>query len=233
VKKLVICMLLLSFVFVGCSGDKKEKLQASELTDKYQLVAQSEQLSEGESTMSISYPKVTDLIDKRIEDKVNETIKNRVEQYKELSGLGEDLGIKETTNVRYEVPYKSKEKLSIKFYIESQMEGEMTDVIIDTYTFDLNSAEDMMLPELFKNKKYKEKINSFIKEKFENLGIETLREFEGIEEEGQGFYLKGNNLVIYFQSLDYTKDQPLEFEIPFDDLKDILKKPIPEGEILQ
>ena len=231
-KKLVIYMLLLSFVLMGCSGDKEEeKLQASELTDKYQLVMQSEELSEGQSTMSISYPLVTDLIDKRIEDKINETIKNRIEQYKELCGVGEDLGFEETSTVRYEIPYKSKEKLSIKFYIESQMEDEMSDIIIDTYTFDLNSAEDLMLSDLFKNKKYKRKLNSIIKEKFDSLEVKTIKEFESIEE-AQGYYLKGNNLVIYFQTLEYTMEEPLEFEIPLDDLKDILKKPIPEGEIL-
>ncbi|HPC99802.1 MAG TPA: DUF3298 domain-containing protein [Acetivibrio sp.] len=230
-KKLVIYLLLLSFVLVGCSGEKKEKLQASELTDQYQLVTQTEELSEGQSTMSLSYPVVKDLIDKRIEDKINETIKNRVEEYKGLCGLGEDMGIQETSTVRYEVPYKSKEKLSIKFYIESQMEDEMSDIIIDTYTFDLNSAEDLFLSELFKNKKYKKKINSILKEKFDSLEVETIKEFVSIEET-QGYYLKGNSLVIYFQTLDYTMDEPLEFEIPLDDLKDILKKPIPEGEIL-
>lgn len=230
-KKLVIYLLLLSFVLMGCSGEKKEKLQASELTDKYQLVTQSEELSEGQSTMSLSYPVVKDLIDKRIEDKINETIRNRVDEYKGLCGLGEDLGIKETSTIRYEVPYKSEEKLSIKFYIESKMEDEMSDIIIDTYTFDLNSAEDLFLSELFKNKKYKERINSIIKEKFDGLEVETIKEFESIEDL-QGYYLKANSLVIYFQTLEYTIEEPLEFEIPLDDLKGILKKPIPQGETL-
>jgi len=39
VRRLSVLMLLFSllfcFLFVGCSGDKKDKIQATELTDKY------------------------------------------------------------------------------------------------------------------------------------------------------------------------------------------------------
>ena len=61
------------------------------------------------------------------------------------------------------------------------------------------------------------------------MDIETLREFKEMDE-NQGYYLNGSNLVICFQALDYTKDEPLEFEIPFGDINNLLKNPIPNQE---
>lgn len=227
-KKLVVLMLMLSFVFVGCSGDEGEdKLQASELTDKYQVESKSDENTNGDLVSIITYPVIKDLIDKRIEEKINGTIAARIEDYKSLTDISQELGIEETLKVWYEVPYKSKEKLSIKFFIQSYIKDEdYTDITIDTFNFDLNNGEDLALADLFKIKKYKDKLNSIVQAQFNNLEVQTNKEFAGLEDE-QAYYLKDGNLVIFYQTLVYTDDEPLEFEIPLADLTDVLKAPIP------
>lgn len=234
-KKLVLFVFLLSVALMGCSGggeEDKNKLQASELTDKYQVESKTEEYPNGDLLSTITYPVVKDLVDKRIEEKINGKLGESIERYKQLTSLGEDLGIKETVKIWYEVHLKTKEKLSIKVYVTSEMpEDNYSDTSIDLFNFDLNSGENMDLADLFKkNSKYDKKLNSILKDKFKNLGFQTKKEFGGITE-NQAFYLKGSSLVILFQSLDYTDDpnQPIEFEIPLEDLKDILKSPPEEN----
>jgi len=227
VKKLVVLMLLFSFLIVGCSGDKdKDKLQATELTDKYQVESVSEEKNNDSLVTVITYPVIKDLIDKRIEEKINSTLAARVEDYKSLISISEDLGLEETLTVWYEVTYRSKEKLSIKFYIQSYIkDDDYTDITIDTFNFDLNSGEDIPLADLFKIRTYKDKLNAIVQAQFNNLEVETNKDFTGLDE-NQAYYLKDDKLVIFYQSLVYTDDEPLEFEIPLADLKEILKAPM-------
>ncbi|GAE88948.1 hypothetical protein [Acetivibrio straminisolvens] len=226
-KKLLVLLLLFSFLVVGCSGDRKEKkLQATELTDKYQIESVSEENTYGDVHTVFTYPVIKDLIDKRIEDKINSTISARIEDYRSLVSVSEEFGLEETMTVWYEVPFRSKEKLSIKFYIQSHIKQEdYTDITIDTYNFDLNSGEDIPLADLFKLKTYKDKLNSILQVKFNELDVKTNKQFAGLDED-QDYYLKDDKLVIYYQSLIYTDDEPLEFEIPFADISDMLKAPI-------
>jgi len=67
---------------VGCSGDKKDKIQATELTDKYVIESVSEEKTYGDTRTEFTYPVIKDLIDKRIEEKVNNTLKARIEDYR-------------------------------------------------------------------------------------------------------------------------------------------------------
>jgi len=56
------------------------------------------------------------------------------EDYRNLIAATEDLAVEETMTVWYEVPFRSKEVLSIKFYIKSYLKAEdYTDITIDSY----------------------------------------------------------------------------------------------------
>ncbi len=161
-----------------------------------------------------------------LKKKINSTLAARVEDYKSLISISEDLGLEETLTVWYEVTYRSKEKLSIKFYIQSYIkDDDYTDITIDTFNFDLNSGEDIPLADLFKIRTYKDKLNAIVQAQFNNLEVETNKDFTGLDE-NQAYYLKDDKLVIFYQSLVYTDDEPLEFEIPLADLKEILKAPM-------
>jgi len=227
VKKLLALVLLFTFLIVGCSSGKdKDKLQATELTDQYKIESVSEEKVYGDVLTVFTYPVVKDLIDKRIEEKINNTLAARIEDYRSVVSVSEELGVEETMTVWYEVPYRTKEILSIKFYLQSYLKAEdYTDITIDTFNFDLNSGEDIPLEDLFKVKTYKDKLNAKIQTMFNELDVQTNKEFAGLEDD-QDYYLKDDKLVIFYQSLVYTDDEPLEFEIPFSDLSDILKAPL-------
>ncbi|MFZ5989321.1 MAG: DUF3298 domain-containing protein [Bacillota bacterium] len=228
-KRLVVFMLLLSFILVGCSNSdgevKRDTIQASELTDKYVLESKTEEYPKGSQVSTITYPIVKDLIDKRIEDKVNGVIQKRMEDYKQLLTLSEE-GTEEVLEVRYETTYKTKEKLSLKFFISSYIKNtEFSDNMIDSLNFDLNSGEILVLRELFKvRSKYDKTLNSIIAKKIKNVNVKLLTDFKGIEA-NQVFYLKENSLVIYYQTYVYTspEDGPLEIDITFDEVKDMLR----------
>jgi len=97
---------------VGCSGDKKDRfrlLNDGQVCDR----SVSEEKTYGDTRTEFTYPVIKDLIDKRIEEKVNNTLKARIEDYRNLIAATEDLAVEETMTVWYEVPFRSKEVLSI------------------------------------------------------------------------------------------------------------------------
>ena len=71
-------VLIACFVLTGCS---------TELTDQYVLEEKEEVISSDEFESILRYPVVTGLVDKKVEEKINGTIK------KELTDLKEDLKI--------------------------------------------------------------------------------------------------------------------------------------------
>ncbi|NLD48464.1 MAG: hypothetical protein GX660_14960 [Clostridiaceae bacterium] len=226
-KRLVIFALLLSFALIGCSdsnqsGEKKNTVAATELTDKYKVDSKTEESNMGELTASISYPVVSELVDKNIESLVNKVIDAKISRYRELIPKVEELG--ESQKVTFEVTYKTKEKLSIRLNYESSMENMVTDKIIDSINIDLVYGNALELKDLFKDKGFEKKLSSIMSSQVKDKGVTLTSEFKG-DANGRGFHLKDNALVLYYQSLTYTsiEDGPLEFEIPFEEIKDILK----------
>ena len=150
-RKIIIFMLLLSFVLVGCKDVEVGEFQPGE----YQLTEKNEEYEDDATTAMLSYPVIGGFDKKEIEDKINNTLSERIQLYKEISGFGLGMGFDETTNIWYETTYNSKELLSLKFYLESELSEDTKDLIIDTFTFDLNTGEVLELDNLFKNKQYK------------------------------------------------------------------------------
>jgi len=78
VRRLSVLMLLFSLCFVfflWVLRWQKDKIQATELTDKYVIESVSEEKTYGDTRTEFTYPVIKDLIDKRIEEKVNNTWK--------------------------------------------------------------------------------------------------------------------------------------------------------------
>ena len=81
---------------------------------------------------------------------------------------------------------------------------------------------------------YIERISAMIKEQIEQQEIPLLRPFERIGP-NEGYYLESENLVIYFQTYDYTPYYigiP-EFRIPYTAIADILAPNSPVRRIMR
>lgn len=222
-KKIFFITLILGIVLVGCSRN------STELTDQYVLEEKVDVVPSKSSESTLIYPVVKDLIDKDVEKKINDSINGRIEGFK--SGLEEfnanpDME-DQVIDVKYDVGYKTKEMLSIKFDVVVSMGSfGIEDHVIMSKNFDLKTGEFFKLKDILKGD-YKKELDSKLKPMFSEVEGLT-QEFQGVTED-TGFYIKDDNLVVFFDSLDYGVTIPLEFKIPFSEISDILKKPLALG----
>ncbi|MDQ2086065.1 DUF3298 domain-containing protein [Herbivorax sp. ANBcel31] len=232
-------VLVLGIVLIGCSDSeepeevpeegKEDIIKDVELTDQYSIKEEVEVISSGGAESSLTYPLVEGLIEKDVENKVNDRIidrmgrfKESIENMEEISGEADDYLV-----VTYDAKHKSKEMLSIRFGVNAYMAafGEEDSTIISK-TFDLRTGNVLGIEDILEGN-FESELNSILSQKFSELDVELINEFKGIEE-GQEFYLKDDNLVIYYNTLEYTtqEDGSLEFEIPFSEIDGILKAPL-------
>lgn len=95
-----------------------------------------------------------------------------------------------------------------------------------SFVFDLATGERYELSQIFeKYSNYQDILNNIIKKAIKQREIPMLEPFENIDEQ-QEFYLKDDALVIYYQRYRYSPYAYgfLEFEIPYDEIKDILAR---------
>ncbi|AEV70596.1 PdaC/SigV domain-containing protein [Acetivibrio clariflavus] len=224
-KKLVVALLMLALVFSGCSNNE------SKLNNDYVIKEVIEDNTKEGFESVIKYPKVSNMYDSEIEAKINDAIMERIEKYKEVAfGLGEavdeksedQLKIEQVLNVSYEVTFRSKYVLSIKLILENYIINfEEPDEIIDSLNFDLRTGSKINLQDVIKNTS---KLNSLFLTKVQESGVKLQQEIKSIEA-SSGFYIKESGLVLFVQTVPYTTPDvgPLEFEIPYEDIKNIIK----------
>lgn len=222
-KKIFIITLLFCIVLIGCS---------TELTENYVLEEKVEKVPSGDSESTIRYPVIKDLVSKKVEKKINDDINERIDGFKR--GLEDFKQIPDmennTIDVTYETTYKSKEILSIKFELVSHMVTlGIEDHVIIGKNYDLKTGEILKLQDILKGD-YTNEINAKLEAMFSELDVEAVKKFEGISE-NTGFYIKDNSLVFFFSAVEYINEvgQSLEFEIPFNEISDILKEPLALG----
>ncbi len=104
-----------------------------------------------------------------------------------------------------------------------------------SFTFNLATGRLYQLSDLFQpGSDYIERISAMIKEQIEQQEIPLLRPFERIRP-NEGYYLESENLVVYFQTYDYTPYYigiP-EFRIPYTAIADILAPNSPVRRIMR
>lgn len=248
-KRLVVALLMLALVFSGCSGSKKDNrdntgakatptlaplnIDESKLNNDYIIEEVVEDNTKEGFESIIKYPKVSNMVDSELEARVNDAIKERIQKYKEVAlGLGEaadeisDDGskIEQVLNVSYEVAFRSKYILSIKLILENYIINfEEPDEIIDSVNFDLRTGLKFNLQDVIKDTN---KLNPLLSKKVQESGLTLLQEIKSLEDVS-GFYIRESGLVLYVQTVPYTTPDigPLEFEIPNEDIKDIIKDP--------
>lgn len=250
-KRLVVALLLMTLVFSGCSGGKVENkgpaeptatpplaplvIDESKLNNDYVIEEITENNSQGGLESVIKYPKVSKMADSALEERVNKVIKDRITTYKKVandmggltdgSAAGDEAKVNQVLNVSYEVGFRSKYTLSIKLILENYfIDLEEPDEIIESFNFNLrNGTRYEKVADLFKDEN---KLTSLLTKKVKESGKKLQKNITALEAK-QGFYIKDNAIVLFFQTIPYTTADvgPLEYEIPYDDIKDIIKDP--------
>ncbi len=175
--------------------------------------------------MIMAYPYI-EIKNKDIENNINEIIKKHFN----IDYEGQE---NETFDGDYDIKLNKNSILSIvsKGYTYSGGAHGMS--YWRGISLDLNKGISYKLEELFKKDSgYKQKLNEMIKKEIRTKDLPLLRDFEGIYKE-QEYYLTEKGIVIYYQLYDYTPYAYgfLQFEIPYDDVKDIINLEGPLGGI--
>lgn len=247
-KRMVVALLMMTLVFSGCAGGKQGDsgntaiqstpapsqlaIDESKLNNDYIIEEVSEDNTKAGLESIIKYPKVSKMADPELEARVNKAITERIEKYKEVAdamggltdGTTNEDKIEQVLNVSYEVAFRSKYTLSIKLILENYLVSlEEPDEIIDAINFNLRNGIQYNLKDLVKDKS---KLTPILTKKVQESGKTLAQEIKAIEDT-QGFYIRESGLVLYFQTIPYTTADigPLEYEIPYDEMKDMVKDP--------
>ncbi|SDN42917.1 protein of unknown function [Fictibacillus solisalsi] len=176
--------------------------------------------------VNVQYPQIMGLANMETQNKLNTAIKNKV------FGLMAENGVKrkdlEEMTGSFEVKLNQGRWLSIVFtnyaYWKEAAHG-LT--LQDSVNMDVNVGKIYTLSDLFKaNSFYKTRLTSIIKKKFKEYQFPLIQPYESVKNDDR-FFLTSKNLVIYYQSYEYTPyyvGLP-EFPIPLTSLSPIL---IPE-----
>jgi len=247
-KKLVVALLMMTLVFSGCGGDTQNDnnngnnvikrtstpkpdpltIDETKLSNDYIIEEVTEDNTKEGFESVLKYPKVSKMADSDLEARINKTITKRIEEYKEIAGLmggalDEDSeGVNQVLNVSYEVAFRSEYTFSIKLILENYIvELEEPDEIIESYNFDLRNGMQYELEDMISDMS---KLDSLLVKEVQESGVSLLKEIESVEDVG-GFFIRESGLVLYVQTLQYTTPDigPLEFEVSYDDIKDIVK----------
>lgn len=209
--------------------ETKETVSDENNGESYEILSETYTEINEKVETNIKYPVLVNMKDKKIEDSFNNVIKERVDEYKNLynrNDTDDKETLKQTIFVDYEILRKEKDYISLKLIISLYTEGAAhPNNFLDSITFDLETGSELRLKDLFKeDSDYEKTLNEVLNEKVKELEYELFEEYKGLEEHQQ-FYLTDNGLAIYYQPYVYTPHAvgPLILEVPFAEIKDILK----------
>lgn len=171
----------------------------------------------------VVYPQVSGLRNDAVEDKINRLIEERVAAMIPREGC--DVYGDITGN--YEVMLNEQGILSLKFNVFTIRIHAANGIEEQrSLTVNLETGRLYRLYDLFeRNSNYKDVINEIIREQIEERDIPLIKEFTGIDD-FEDYYLTRNNLVIYFQELEFTPHFVgiPEFPIPYSQIKNLIRK---------
>lgn len=171
----------------------------------------------------VVYPQVSGLRNDAVEDKINRLIEERVAAMIPREGC--DVYGDITGN--YEVMLNEQGILSLKFNVFTIRIHAANGIEEQrSLTVNLETGRLYRLYDLFeRNSNYKDVINEIIREQIEERDIPLIKEFTGIDD-FEDYYLTRNNLVIYFQELEFTPHFVgiPEFPIPYSQIENLIRK---------
>lgn len=217
-----------------------EKQKEINITTK-EIKSKSEELE-----VDLKIPVISGLDDMKIEKQINDTFEKHIVDFKNEIEEGSKEFIKEakkegweirpfTALSEYKVSYNKNNLISISITNYEYTGGAHGSADTRNYTIDMKTGKELTLKDIFKEKAdFKEIINKEIENKIkiqtesgEFSYFDGEMGFKSISE-NQSFYIKDGKLVIHFglyEIAPYASGMP-EFEIPFLNLKNIIKSEI-------
>ncbi len=175
---------------------------------------------------AIQYPQLSGMSEPEAQGKINSFLEKQAKEFeqagKELFAQSSSIDLIEGTqlyyDVNYTITYNQDGKLSIVFDHYEFTGGAHGNYGKQGFTFDLNSGKVLTLQEAaLNNSRYKQIINTQIKQELTKRGYDMLEPFETISDD-QGFYLRGDKIIVFFSLYEYTpySEGMPEFSIPLE-----------------
>jgi hypothetical protein len=186
--------------------------------------------------LNLTYPKVSGLKHKSAESSINRYIKKEVNGLLKEEGCGVD-GDKKFTG-GYTVKLNKRGTLCIIIEVYCHKKGEAKGITFRKYiNVSLKDARVYYLEDLFSRKIKKSKfigiLNEFIHGKLISKGVKS-EVFDSIAI-NQNYYLTEDSLVLCCErsEIDLIDSGFEEFEVPFEDIEDIINSKGPIGRLLK
>lgn len=163
----------------------------------------------------LSYPIITNMTDKNIQSKINQSIIDEVSRlFKNSILLPEQTDFTEVLGT-YEIKLNEKGLLSILFSLYTYVYHAAHGITkYSSLTFDTRTGNVIKFSDLFTSKiNYVPILSDIAKKYIDENDITLIEEYKGIEE-NQEFYLTPDELVIYYQVYAYTPYVYGLFQIP-------------------
>jgi hypothetical protein len=178
-------------------------------------------VSNDKATNKVQYPQLSGFANTAVQEKLNAFFLAKAEEYiqsgKELPEQMEkdwgdtDRPIVYETNVNYVITKNQDNQLSMYFIPYEYTGGAHGMYDYHAYTFDLTTGEQLTLQQVASdNPKFKSIINTAIQKQIKDRKMELLTPFTSIRDD-QGFFLRGNSVVVYFSLYEYV---PYAFGMP-------------------
>ena len=179
----------------------------------------------------VSYPHISGIKNKPVEDQINEQIRNLV--FSLLPDEGCD--VYQTIKGIYKVGVNKHGVLSIRLEVYTfRIHAANGSTVVKSLTTDLATGKTYQLHDLFKlDSDYRIVISNMIQQQIEERELPLIKEFNGITDY-ENYYLTENNLVIYFQETEYTPHYVgiPEFPIPYSQIRNLINENGPIAKLL-
>lgn len=175
----------------------------------------------------VRYPQVGRLKNKEVENQINEQIQNLISDLLPHEGCD----VYDTIQGVYQIGVNQKGILSMRFEVYTfRIRAANGSTVVQSLTADVTTGQTYQLHELFRrNSHYRIVLTNMIRQQIQERDLPLIKEFNGITDY-ENFYLTENNLVIYFQEMEYTPHYVgvPEFPIPYTKIRNLIN---PDGPI--
>lgn len=184
----------------------------------------------------IYYPQVIDLQNEKVQEKINQTIFQRVNHlaYQQTQQQGTNHFSEMVGTFEIKTNERNILSLSLTNYAYAYQHANGL-TLMTSLTFDIETGELYQLKDLFKpNSNYVEVLSRHVAEQIKERDIPLLGNFTGISP-NQDFYIADKTLVLYYQAIQITPHYiglPM-FPISVYDLQDIVTENGPLGRMLR
>lgn len=171
----------------------------------------------------VLWPNIRGLPDAKVQKKLNNILQEELNSLRLSDDNEED---KITVYASYSVDFSRANMLSLTITETLSPERAAHPIsFLKAYTMNTHTGQTYQLPDLFKaGSDYAARINKSIEQQIAAGDIQFISPYNGIAETNQRFYLTDHSVVLFYQIYEYTPYVYgfLKFEIPYEQLSDIL-----------